>query len=133
VSPEISTHGDDRRHWLNDDWWLVLPAAQTFSKVRPSPIASIGGGVYVSAGTFTKTGGIVYGDTDHTAGNGNATDNTATNTSNPGTNGHAIFYAPASSYYYRNETLADDASGNISATDTLPAESGDVLNNWTKR
>jgi chitodextrinase len=90
--------------------------------------SSFGGGV-CSSGTFTKTGGTVYGDTDHIVGNGNATDNTATNTGSPGTNGHAVLYG----FYYRNETLANDASGNISTTDTLPAESGDVLNNWTKR
>jgi hypothetical protein len=96
-----------------------------------------GGGVYVdsSISTFTKTGRIVYGDTDRIAGNGNATDNTATSTSNPGTNGHAVFYSvyDSDSYYYRNETLADGAGGNISTADPLPAESGDVLNNWTKR
>jgi hypothetical protein len=94
--------------------------------------AGVGGGIF-SYGTFTKTGGIIYGDTDHIVGNGNATDNTAISTSNPGTNGHAVLYIKSSVNYYRNETLADDASGNISTTDTLPAESGDVLNNWTKR
>jgi hypothetical protein len=92
------------------------------------------GGVYIGSGTFTKTGGTVYGDTDRIVGNGNATDNTATATTNPGTNGHAVLYDNGSyDYYYRNETLADDASGNISTRDTLPVESGDVLNNWTKR
>jgi hypothetical protein len=92
-----------------------------------------GGGVYVGNGTFTKTGGTVYGDTDHIVGNDNATDNTATSTSTPGTNGHAVLYSAASGYYYRNTTLADETDDNISTTDTLPAESGDVLNNWTKR
>jgi uncharacterized repeat protein (TIGR02543 family) len=98
--------------------------------------SSLGGGVYVSDdGTFTKSGGgIIYGDTDSTVGNGFSTDNTATSTSNPGTSGHAVLYnKDSTNYYYRNETLADDASGNISTTDALPAESGEVLNNWTKR
>jgi hypothetical protein len=44
--------------------------------------ADRGGGVYVggtgtSAGTFKKTGGIIYGDDDNVPGNRNATDNTA--------------------------------------------------------
>jgi hypothetical protein len=92
-----------------------------------------GGGVYVNtSGTFTKTGGTIYGDTDHIFGNGNATDNTATVTTNLGTNGHAVMYYSLNNYYYRNETLTDDASGNISTTDTLPVVGG-ILNNWTKR
>jgi hypothetical protein len=101
--------------------------------------AENGGGVYIQSGIFTKTGGTIYGDTDHIFGNGNATDNTATSTSNPGTNGHAVLNTVYNSssytdtYYYRNETLIDDLSGNISTTDTLPVESGDVLNSWTKR
>jgi chitodextrinase len=96
-----------------------------------------GGGVSVFSGTFfTKTGGTIYGDTDSTVGNGNATDNTAIST-----DGHSVHYVVVDHgdydyyyyYYYCNETLADDANGNISTTDALPAESGDVLNNWTKR
>ncbi|MDR1566652.1 MAG: hypothetical protein LBS48_05140 [Treponema sp.] len=35
--------------------------------------------------------------------------------------------------YYRNETLEDTASGSISATNTLPAESGLTEGNWTRR
>jgi ABC-type hemin transport system ATPase subunit len=99
--------------------------------------AGSGGGVYVNGGTFTKTGGTVYGDspaTTTTPQTSGPDANTATATTNPGTNGHAVLYDNGSyDYYYRNETLTDDASGNISTTDTLPAESGDVLNNWTKR
>jgi hypothetical protein len=94
--------------------------------------ASYGGGAYV-AGTFTKTGGTLYGDTDNVFGNGNATDNTSTSSNY---SGHGVFCRMLSggyNYYYRNETLADDASGNINTTDALPSESGDILNNWTKR
>jgi hypothetical protein len=36
-------------------------------------------------------------------------------------------------YFYRNETLANDANGNISTRDTLPAYSGEMLNKWTMR
>jgi hypothetical protein len=94
----------------------------------------VGGGVYnYSGGTFTKTGGIIYGDIDNDPNNGNATDNTATSTDNSGTNGHAVFYFYMQGYYYRNTTLENAASGNINTTDELPANSGDTLNNWTKR
>jgi hypothetical protein len=95
--------------------------------------ASSGGGVYVFSGTtFTKTGGIIYGDTDntHTAG---STENTATVTTNLGKNGHAVFlqkYSPTA-YYYRNETLG--TGDNISTTDPLPDDSGDTDGKWTKR
>jgi hypothetical protein len=91
--------------------------------------AAAGGGVYVYNGIFAKTGGIVYGDTDNVFGNGNDTDNTA---SSSGTSGHAVFY-DYYHYYYRNETLANDADGNISTTDTLPITSGETLGNWTMR
>jgi hypothetical protein len=94
--------------------------------------APFGGGVFVYNGTFVKTGGTVYGDTDNIFGNGNDTDNTATDSSDLGTNGHAVFYTYYH-YYYRNETLANDPSGNISSTDTLPIASGETLNNWTMR
>jgi hypothetical protein len=95
--------------------------------------ARSGGGVYADGG-FVKTGGTLYGDTDDVFGNGNATDNTATVTTNPGTNGHAALYNNYSyGYFYRNETLADNASGNISTGATLPAYSSETLNNWTKR
>jgi hypothetical protein len=59
------------------------------------------GGVYVwDNATFTKTGGTVYGDTDNIADNGNATDNTATAATNPGTNGHAVFLQKTSPTAY---------------------------------
>jgi hypothetical protein len=99
-----------------------------------------GGGVYVQYGAFTKTGGTVYGDspapttTPQTSGP-NA--NTATSAYNVyHGSGHAVFYElytyNNTDYYYRNETLADDASGKISTTDTLPTLRGDPLNNWTR-
>jgi hypothetical protein len=93
--------------------------------------------VCINSGTFTKTGGTIYGDTDNDPYNGNATDNTATSTANPGKNGHAVFYEEdideSFNYYYRNETLEDGVSGNISTDDTLPTESGTTEGNWTKR
>jgi hypothetical protein len=95
--------------------------------------AKFGGGVYVWQGTFTKTGGTIYGDADHIPGNGNATDNTATDPTNPDINGHAALYDNSSfisDYYYRNETLPDDASGNISAANVPNSGAG---NNWTKK
>jgi hypothetical protein len=58
-----------------------------------------GGGVYVGGtGTFTKTGGIIYGDTDttHTAGND---ENTAASG-----NGHAVYVYDASIPKIRNAT-----------------------------
>jgi hypothetical protein len=90
--------------------------------------SSYGGGVYAyNNPTFTKTGGAVYGDTDNIASNGNATDNTATAATNPGTNGHAVFYqqgtSPNYTYYYRNEDLT--GADNISTAD--------LQTNWTKR
>jgi hypothetical protein len=86
---------------------------------------------------FTKTGGTIYGDTDSIVGNGNATDNTATDAANPGQNGHAVLYAAntywVSStgrdvyyYFYRNETLGNDASGNISPTEDPMS----TMSNW---
>jgi hypothetical protein len=99
-----------------------------------------GGGVYVNSGAFTKTGGTVYGDfpapttTPQTSGPNANTATSAYNVYKGG--GHAVFYERYTYYntyyYYCNETLADDASGKISTTDTLPTLSGDPLNNWTR-
>jgi hypothetical protein len=52
-------------------------SGNTASASPLSYASSYGGGVYVSYGTFRKTGGVIYGDTDatHTAG---STENTAT-------------------------------------------------------
>jgi hypothetical protein len=72
-----------------------------------------GGGVYVYAsGTFTKNGGTIYGEdtantTSHQSG---SLTNTATHTTNPGQNGHAValfldLYPSASKLFYRNNTL----------------------------
>jgi hypothetical protein len=89
-----------------------------------------GSGVFVDSYdvTFTKTGGIIYGDSDSDPDNGFTTDNTATDATNPGTNGHAVLYAAGSypdytTYYYRNETLT--GADNISTTD--------LTTNWTQR
>jgi hypothetical protein len=96
-----------------------------------------GGGVYASSNaTFTKTGGTIYGDlpanTTHTPG---SNENTATVATNPGTNGHAVFYQQGTSspytYYYRNEDLT--GADNISTTDALPTTSGQTVGKWTKR
>jgi hypothetical protein len=85
-----------------------------------------GGGVYVEGtdGTFTKTGGTIYGDTNNTHTPG-STENTATDTANQDTNGHAVllFKYPTTTYYYRNETLT--GADNISTAD--------LTTNWTQR
>jgi hypothetical protein len=109
--------------------------------------ASEGGGVFVGVivsgptlfnGIFTKTGGTVYGDTDNDFTN-YSTDNTATSTTNAGTNGHAVYMVyktdinSSNDYYYRNETLGNYSGYNISTTDTLPTTSGETMGNWTKR
>jgi hypothetical protein len=89
---------------------------------------------------FIKTGGIIYGDTDNFSGNGNTTDNTAASNTNAGKNGNAMSFRDYNSgnggydYYYRNETLGNDANGNISTkAELLPAKSGETLNGWTMR
>jgi uncharacterized repeat protein (TIGR02543 family) len=101
-------------------------------EISGNSTATVGGGVYADLrGNFSKTGGgVIYGDTDGTPypDNGNATDNTA---KNGNTNGHAVYYNYFSSIYYRDTTL--NTGDNISAGDTLPANSGDSLNNWTKK
>jgi uncharacterized repeat protein (TIGR02543 family) len=72
-----------------------------------------GGGVGIgNGGSFSKTGGTIYGDTDNIAGNGNATDNTATMGD---TWGHAVIYVPdISTAYYRDTDLI--AGDNISTS-----------------
>jgi uncharacterized repeat protein (TIGR02543 family) len=92
--------------------------------------ASSGGGVVVSgsSSSFSKTNGIIYGDTDavHTP---DSTENTATSGN---TQGHAVYYrSPASDNYYRDTTLG--TGNNISTAVTLPANSGQTLNGWTKK
>jgi hypothetical protein len=92
-----------------------------------------GGGVYVYiTGDFTKTGGIIYGDTDNTH-TPNGTENTAVSGN---TCGHAVGYAITDAggpptICYRDDTLTD--TDDISTGDTLPANPGDTLNNWTKQ
>jgi hypothetical protein len=80
-----------------------------------------------SVSSFTKTGGIIYGDTDttHTPGSNE-------NTVKYGnTWGHAVYYYVAyPDYYYRDATL--NAGDNISTGDTLPTTSGQTVGYWTK-
>jgi uncharacterized repeat protein (TIGR02543 family) len=92
-----------------------------------------GGGVGVfsdvsSVSSFTKTGGIIYGDTNaiHTPGSNE-------NTVKYGnTWGHAVYYLKDSGKeYYRDATL--NATDNISTGDTLPATSGQTVGYWTKK
>jgi hypothetical protein len=92
--------------------------------------AKRGGGVFAN-NAFTKTGGVIYGDDDDTPypGNGNATDNTATDGN---TWGHAVIYGVSGPiYYYRDETL--NATDNISTGDTLPADPGQTVGKWTRQ
>ncbi|MDR1108149.1 MAG: hypothetical protein LBL19_03850, partial [Spirochaetaceae bacterium] len=89
-----------------------------------------GGGVFVyNGGTFNKTGGVIYGDTDgtHTAG---STENTATSGN---TYGHAVdYYIDGSNSYYRDATL--NAGDNIS-TGAVPATATESYDstNWIKK
>jgi hypothetical protein len=90
---------------------------------------SLGGGVFVENGTFTKKGGTIYGDTDSVAGNGNANDNTALSG-----NGHAVGLNSTSK---RNSTAgpavklyAKRISGSWSFDDTSPGGVGDTTGNW---
>ncbi|MDR1898605.1 MAG: bacterial Ig-like domain-containing protein [Treponema sp.] len=88
--------------------------------------APTGGGVLVEgSGTFSKTGGVINGDTDHTPGD---TENTATNDDGGQVWGHAVFYNGGSDYYYRNATLG---AGDDISTDTLPPSG--TGHNWTKK
>jgi hypothetical protein len=80
--------------------------------------AGSGGGVAIWSGSFSKSGGIIYGD------DGNDTDNTATAGD---TYGHAV-YSFASLGYYRDTTLGTAA--NIS-TSQVPASGTGY--NWTKK
>jgi hypothetical protein len=121
----------------------VYVAGGTFTMqngtISGNSASNFGGGVFVyknssdSNTTFIKIGGTIYGDTDNVFGNGNDTDNTATHPSYLGTSGHAVLYNNSGSYYYRNQTLGNTTSGNISATDTLPTSSGQTVGNWTMR
>jgi hypothetical protein len=69
-----------------------------------------GGGVYVTGGTFTKTGGVIYGDSDHVYKNGNDTDNTAQADGNAAyvANGAKIRNATADEKVNLNSGTADN-------------------------
>jgi hypothetical protein len=75
--------------------------------------ASRGGGVYVYSGTFSKSGGIIYGDTDNTVG---TNENTATSAASGA--GHAVYDNAGARY--RDSTLV--TGDNISTS--LPANWG---------
>jgi hypothetical protein len=93
----------------------VIPGSFTMEggEISGNSASSFGGGVFVvNDSSFSKTGGIIYGDTDGTVGNGNNTDNTA---KNGNTTGHAVYYrANSSNNYYRDAALGeeDDISTN---------------------
>ena len=87
-----------------------------------------GGGVYVNYdGSFSKSGGgVIYGN--------NAPNEADKNTAPSNNWGQAVYYYASYSptvIYYRDTTL--DTGDGISTAGTLPANSGDELNNWTKR
>jgi hypothetical protein len=74
---------------------VKLNSGSITGNINSSSVAgNTGGGVYVQWNStnpnFTKTGGTIYGDMDNTHTPG-STENTAPSTSNPGTNGHAVF------------------------------------------
>jgi hypothetical protein len=123
--------------------------AMSDGKISGNNSSDSGGGVYVQGGSFTITGGVISGNTAPSGGgvyinnytttsfvksggtiygdDTAATDNTATTG-----NGHAVYYyKDISNKYYCDDTLAADASGNISTNDTLPIGSTPV-GNWTK-
>jgi hypothetical protein len=91
-----------------------------------------GGGVYVRAGSFSKTGGGTGGGVIYGSDGGASLKNTV---ADGDTNGHAVYYEVSvvgnSDYYYRDATLT--AGDNISTGDTVPAASGETVGKWTKR
>jgi hypothetical protein len=89
---------------------------------------ALGGGVYVTSGTFRKTGGVIYGDTDYT--------HTAGSTENTATSGHAVYLTEGKQ---RNATVgttvnlyaARASSGESwSYNDASPGGAGDTTANW---
>jgi hypothetical protein len=76
------------------------------SAVISGNTATNGGGVFVDSGTFTRSGSsVIYGDspaTTTTAQYSGPNANTATSSSNPGQNGHAVLYYNGTNYFYRN-------------------------------
>jgi hypothetical protein len=86
--------------------------------------ASRGGGVIVVIpGSFEKTGGVIYGDTDNSYSSGN-TENTATSAASGW--GHAVYcHAAGGENYYRDADLENNDGGKIST--------GDLTTNWTKQ
>jgi hypothetical protein len=78
--------------------WYDNPA---YSNLEYNFNTAGGGGVFVAAGSFNKTGNsVIYGDTNTTFGDDDTNNNTATGGA---TNGHAVYYYNGSKY--RNKTL----------------------------
>jgi hypothetical protein len=100
----------------------------TISGNHTTHVISSGGGVYVNSGSFSKTAGTIYGDTDaaHTP---NSTENTATSGN---TQGHAVYYSNGGNQYYRDTDLF--AGDDISTTSVPPTATGTYdPTNWIKK
>jgi hypothetical protein len=115
----------------------VLDGTFTMSgsaEISGNKAGSQGGGVYVFGGTFTKSGSsVIYGDSPAattTAQTAGPDANTATRTSDPGKNGHAVFYYSGTNSFYRNETL-NIGDNPDTATDTFPTTSSQTAGCWT--
>jgi hypothetical protein len=92
-------------------------------------IYGTGGGVFVGAGRFKKTGGTIYGDDDNNPDNGNAEDNTV---ASGNTNGHAVYMSNYYDEYYRDATLG---TGDDISTARVPATASGAYDatNWIKK
>jgi uncharacterized repeat protein (TIGR02543 family) len=100
------------------------------NKALGTPNTNSGGGVFVYvapqySGSFSKTGGIIYGNDE--------TDVSLRNTTNNGMGqGHSVFYIVNNNeIYYRDTNLMQ--GDNITTDSPLPVTSGATLNNWTRR
>jgi hypothetical protein len=76
--------------------------------------------VYITAGTFTKTGGSISGNFAKCSGS---------YLDGEDTYGHAVYFV-SSSDYYCDDNLGSDSGGNIKTTE-LPSSGTDY--NWTKK
>jgi hypothetical protein len=92
--------------------------------------AARGGGVYVvNDGSFSKSGGIIAGDTNRDPDDGNRTDNTATSAEGDGNWGHAV-------YYHKNDSSKYYCSAALGAADAISTASvpgSGTGGNWTKK
>jgi hypothetical protein len=73
--------------------------------------AHVGGGVYIGIGTFTKTGGTIYGANEGDV----ALKNTA------GTDGHAAYLYNAGAPSKRNTTAGPDSTGDLDSSNPTPS------------